>query len=123
MTRPQNPDSREMTRRAPNDVKATRESIPRAIGRNVADSTPYDGDERTLADHEVSKERKDQSKRLDDALEEAKATANSNAANPSPKAQLSPSEDDDEPDTIARGKKAAPPATRRDAGQSRTGEG
>lgn len=125
MTRPPNPESREMTRRAPNDQKATRESIPRAIGRNVEDATPYEGDARTLVDpkdRKVPEPVQLQSDTLDERLREATEAADAaQEGGRHPKAQLNPSEPD-KPDTIERGEKVVPKAHRRDAGQSRTGE-
>ena len=126
MTRPPNPESLEMTRRAPNDVKATHPVARRAIGRNTRDATPYADDERTLEDDESKKVGEDvvaHSKELDGRLAEAlQAADDAQAAGKNPKAQLNPEPDRDKPDTIDRGRRAAPPATRRDAGQSRTGE-
>lgn len=125
MTRPKEPDSLEMTRRATNDQKATRTTNTRAIGRNVENATPYADDARTLEGDKppkASKAVQAQSDALHDRLAEATDAANAaQAGGRHPKAQLNPSEPD-EPDTIERGEKAVPRAHRRDAGQSRTGE-
>jgi hypothetical protein len=126
MTRPHNPDSLEMTRRGPIDEKAARTTSIRAIGRNVENATPYEGDARTLEPDKPRKATKPvqaQSDALDARLAEATDAANAaQEGGRHPKAQLNPGEPD-EPDTIERGEKAAPKSTRRDAGQSRTGEG
>lgn len=121
MTRPPKANSREMTRRATNAAHETRQSVARAIGRNTADATPYDDPDRPVGEAEVDPARVEHSRQLDRNLEEQRAAADK--AEKHPDAQLNPTDDDNEPDTIARGRQAAPPQTRRDAGQSRTGEG